>query len=78
MDNENFYGWGNEDYERQYRFNVMEYTTYRSKGPIYHLSHPRDINGMFRSEKQHKWTGNYLKNTMDSSKSEIFNNPSFG
>jgi hypothetical protein len=72
MDNEDFYGWGNEDYERQYRLNILEYKTYRSKGPIYHLSHPRDMNGMFRSEKQHKWTGNYLQNIMNSSKDEIF------
>ena len=62
LDNENFYGWGNEDYERQYRFSALKYKILRSKGPLYHLSHPRDLNGMFRSEKQQKWTSNYLKN----------------
>jgi hypothetical protein len=43
MDNEDFYGWGNEDYKRQYRFDALGYRTYRSMSPIYHLSHPRDI-----------------------------------
>jgi hypothetical protein len=74
LDNEDFYGWGNEDYERQQRFETLGYRTYRSKGPVYHLSHPRDINGVFRSEKQHKWTGNYLKIIRDSSKDELLKN----
>ena len=73
LDNENFYGWGNEDYERQYRFNKLGYRTYRSDGPIYHLSHPRDINGKFRSEKQYKWTSNYLKNLKSSSQDDVYN-----
>ena len=73
MDNENFYGWGNEDYERQYRFDRLGYKTYRSDGPIYHLSHPRDINGGYRSEKQCKMTRNYLKIIKSSSKDEMYN-----
>jgi hypothetical protein len=73
MDNEDFYGWGNEDYERQFRFDALGYRTHRSKGPVYHLSHPRDMNGMFRSDKQRKWTGNYLKNIIDGSKDNLLN-----
>jgi len=55
MDNEEFYGWGLEDGERHYRWIEFGYTIYRSKDCIFHLSHPRDSNGIFRSENhQHR------------------------
>jgi hypothetical protein len=73
MDNEDFYGWGNEDFERQYRFEALKYRIYRSKSPIYHLSHSRDINGMFRSKEQYKWTGTCLQSVKASSENEIIN-----
>lgn len=50
MECEDFYGWGMEDGERYYRWLELGYIIYRSKECIYHLSHPRDLNGMFRSE----------------------------
>jgi hypothetical protein len=50
MDNEEFYGWGLEDGERHYRWLEFGYTIYRSKNCIFHLSHPRDLNGTFRSK----------------------------
>lgn len=50
MDNEDFYGWGLEDGERHYRWLELDYKIYRNKDCIFHLSHPRDSNGMFRSE----------------------------
>ena len=49
-DNEEFYGWGLEDGERHYRWLEFEYNIYRCDDCIFHLSHPRDINGSFRSE----------------------------
>lgn len=50
LENEAFYGWGAEDGERYYRWLIFGYTYYRSKGVLYHLSHPRDQNGKIRSE----------------------------
>lgn len=49
MENEDFYGWGMEDGERYYRWLELDYKIYRSDGCMFHLSHPRDINGAFRS-----------------------------
>jgi hypothetical protein len=50
MDNEEFYGWGLEDGERYYRWMEFGYKIYRNKDCLFHLSHPRDSNGTFRSE----------------------------
>lgn len=49
MENEDFYGWGLEDGERHYRWLKFGYRIYRSDGCLFHLSHPRDHNGRFRS-----------------------------
>ena len=46
MENEDFYGWGLEDGERHYRWLSFGYRIYRSEGCLFHLSHPRDQNGM--------------------------------
>lgn len=54
MDNEDFYGWGLEDGERYYRWLEYDYRIYRSKGCLFHLYHPRDLNGTFRSENHHQ------------------------
>lgn len=54
MDNEKFYGWGLEDGERYYRWLEFGYRIYRNKNCMFHLSHPRDLNGMFRS-KNHQY-----------------------
>lgn len=53
MDNEAFYGWGLEDGERHYRWLEFGYKIYRNKNCLFHLSHPRDLNGSFRSENHH-------------------------
>jgi hypothetical protein len=55
------YGWGNEDTERYHRFQNLGYKIYRTSGPLYHLSHPRDLNGKFHSELQYHKTL-YAKN----------------
>jgi len=73
MENENFYGWGNADYERFNRWKKLKYKIHRSKGPLYHLSHPRDLNGQYRSSQQQKMTINYVQKTIASSDSEILN-----
>lgn len=52
-ENEAFYGWGLEDGERHYRWLCLGYRIYRSEGCLFHLSHPRDHNGRFRSNDHH-------------------------
>lgn len=47
--NEEFYGWGLEDGEFYYRSINNKLKIYRSNGPLYHLTHPRDLNGKFHS-----------------------------
>jgi hypothetical protein len=71
MDNEDFYGWGNEDFERYYRFENLGYRIYQSNGPLYHLTHPRDINGRYRSQEHFKSTTNMVSNIRYSSKNDI-------
>ena len=51
-ENENFYGWGPEDLERVIRWEKNNYCIHRSKGPMFHLYHPRDNNGCMRSTQQ--------------------------
>lgn len=52
MENLKFYGWGPEDWERYERWKNLKYRMKTIKGDIYHLSHPRDMNGTHNSEQQ--------------------------
>ncbi len=54
MENEKFYGWGPEDLDRVLRWDNMNYRIHRSDGPMFHLTHPRDLNGHIRSKSQDK------------------------
>ena len=48
-ENEEIYGWGNDDFTRYARFQAKNYNIYRTKDNLFHLSHPRGINSQFRS-----------------------------
>lgn len=50
MENERHYGWGNEDYDRFYRFVGLNYKIRRINAPLFHLCHPRGINSQYRSK----------------------------
>jgi len=50
LENEKFYGWGVEDGERYHRWLILNYSMYRSEGPLFHLTHPRDHNGKMISD----------------------------
>lgn len=71
MENLNFYGWGPEDWERYERWENLGYRIGYSKGCLFHLSHPRDLNGTHNSCQQKMYTF-YEKDTIRfSSKEEI-------
>lgn len=71
MENEKFYGWGPEDLDRYQKWHNLGYNIHRSEGCMFHLWHPRDENGKFRSILQKNLCQMYLYNTMHSSKDEI-------
>jgi len=74
FENENFYGWGPEDFERYERWVNLGYTIYRSPGCLYHLSHPRDMNGRFNSHRQMEITKSEFEKTRKSSSEELIEN----
>jgi hypothetical protein len=71
MDNEKHYGWGNDDYDRFYRFRNFGYNIYNTDNYLFHLSHPRGINSFFRSNNQKNISTDELTRTEHSSKAEI-------
>lgn len=71
MENENFYGWGPEDFERFSRWKNLGYKISRVKGNLYHLTHSRGTNSTFRSQQQMMKTNKECQITMCSSKNEI-------
>ena len=74
MENEKFYGWGDEDFERYKRWQNLGLKIYRAPGCMYHLSHPRDMNGQYNSARQREISkAEYLK-TKNSSYKELAGN----
>ena len=71
MENEAFYGWGLEDGERHYRWLEFGYRIYRSDGCLFHLSHPRDQNGMFRSRMHSEKAVHDMNEVVNYSKEEL-------
>lgn len=74
MENENFYGWGEEDFERYNRWMILGLNISRVSGCMYHLSHPRDINGRFNSVRQIEITKSENIKTWKSSYNELNEN----
>ena len=48
-DDENYYGWGNEDFERVIRWKTLGYRIFNTEGNLYHLYHPRYDNSKYLS-----------------------------
>ena len=71
MENERFYGWGAEDDELYYRWQNLGYKIYRSKGVIFHLSHPRGDNSDYSSAVHKKQAHTELNKTIISTTDEI-------
>ena len=53
-ENEEIYGWGNDDFIRHQRFLANNCNIYRAKEKLFHLCHPRGINSQFRSPLSRK------------------------
>jgi len=51
MENENFYGWSPEDFERIFRCEILGYRISRIDGPLFHLCHPKGNNSWFFSNE---------------------------
>lgn len=71
MENEGFYGWGPEDFERYERWKTLGYKIKRSEGCLFHLTHPRDINGTFNSSLQMRNSNQVYFITRNCSQHEI-------
>lgn len=52
MENEAFYGWGPEDWERYERWKILGLRVLQVKGGLYHLTHGRGTDSQFRSLAQ--------------------------
>lgn len=50
MENEIYYGWGNDDFDRYYRFIKYGLKIYKSDNFLFHLHHPRNSNSKYASE----------------------------
>lgn len=71
MENEKFYGWGPEDFERYERWKILDYSIYQAEGSLYHLTHSRGSNSSFRSKGQMKDSNKERFLTEMSSKEDI-------
>lgn len=71
MENECFYGWGPEDFERYDRWKAFGYKLFRTEGNIIHLTHQRNMNSKFNSSFQMNNLNLELFRTRNSSKEQI-------
>ena len=74
LENEDFYGWGVEDGVRYHKWLLLNYSMYRSEGPLFHLTHPRDINGKMRSESYNNKATDMIYNIINSTRKELEEN----
>jgi len=71
MENENFYGWGPEDFERYDRWINMQFKVNSISGCMYHLTHPRDLNGQYNSLRQKEIVKSEFNKISNSSYDEL-------
>ena len=72
MDNEEFYGWGLEDGERQNRWYYLDFGIYRSKGCLFHLTHTRDSNWLASSKSHDKKARHDMDEIANYTKDELY------
>lgn len=64
LENEVYYGWGNEDFDRFYRWKNMSMRICRTPDPLYHLSHPRGDNSQYISSLRSRTSAAELERTL--------------
>jgi predicted glycosyltransferase involved in capsule biosynthesis len=64
-ENEAYYGWGDDDYDRYVRFMNHGLKIYRSKNVLFHLTHPRGINSRFNTELHQRISKGELHRTQN-------------
>jgi Predicted glycosyltransferases len=64
-ENEVYYGWGDDDYDRYIRFMNHGMKIYRSKSVLFHLSHPRGENSGFNTELRQRISKGELYKTQN-------------
>lgn len=62
-ENENYYGWGDDDFDRYIRFLNSDYGIFRSSKVLFHLSHIRGQNSSFSSILKELYSKAILSNT---------------
>jgi len=75
-ENEVHYGWGNDDFDRFYRFSGLGFNIYRIDTCLFHLSHPRETNSYYSSkltEKISRSEKRYIENSSEKEILEQFN-----
>lgn len=77
MEDEAFYGWGTEDWNRVEKWKILKYRIGRVSGPLFHLCHSRDMNGNFRSLFQRKNCTRLLNTTRLSSPQMLSKNAGY-
>lgn len=65
-ENENYYGWGDDDFDRYIRFMNAGMKILRSSTPLYHLTHPRGANSCFISKIYEQNSKSELSKTINS------------
>jgi len=71
MENENFYGWGFEDFERVKRWQILEYRSCRINGPLFHLNHPKEFNSTYSSGENKKRLAKEFQKVSGMSKKQL-------
>lgn len=71
MENEGFYGWGPEDWERYERWKTLGLKVVSVKGGLFHLSHGRGSDSHYRSQMQMLQSNKEYMNTLWADESEI-------
>lgn len=70
-ENEKHYGWGNEDYDRYFRFVGLGLNVFRSDNCLFHLQHPRMTDSNYKSDFHKRISKNEIYKIKNSSKKEL-------
>jgi len=70
-ENEKYYGWGNDDFDRYFRYCGLGYNIYRANNPLFHLSHPRGNNSQYDSILSNKISSDILCRTKNLTTAEL-------